>query len=72
MKDLKVPFYQILEILKNEITDKYEKIDFIVPMPSKHNLSTTSKKIAETVSSINSLRKPIDKKIKYWDVRRSS
>ena len=39
MKDLKVPFYQILEILKNEITDKYEKIDFIVPMPSKHNLS---------------------------------
>nr|WP_257220906.1 phosphoribosyltransferase family protein [Acinetobacter sp. YH12233] len=39
MKDLKIPFYQILEILKNEITDKYKKIDFIVPMPSKHNLS---------------------------------
>jgi len=39
MKDLKVPFYEILEILKEEVTDKYEKIDFIVPMPSKHNIS---------------------------------
>ena len=39
MKDLKVPFYEILEILKEEVTDKNEKIDFIVPMPSKHNIS---------------------------------